>query len=117
MKREDAGMPKLWLMHRALMLRREHPEWFGAEAAYEPLPASGAKAAHVMAYLRGGARGDVRSAMAIKLGGSWASTTVDAPEGRWTNVLTGDEIGGRHGCASRRCCATFRWRFWYRNAE
>jgi (1->4)-alpha-D-glucan 1-alpha-D-glucosylmutase len=34
--RADEGAPKLWLISRVLGLRREHPEWFGAEAAYAP---------------------------------------------------------------------------------
>jgi (1->4)-alpha-D-glucan 1-alpha-D-glucosylmutase len=94
MKREDTGMPKLWLVHRALMLRRQHPEWFGAEADYEPLPLSGAKAAHAVAYLRAGRVATIVPRWPIKRGSSWAGTTVTLPERRWTNVLTGDEAGG-----------------------
>ena len=44
MERMDEGMPKLLVVHRALELRNEHPEWFGAEAAYVPVNISGAQA-------------------------------------------------------------------------
>jgi (1->4)-alpha-D-glucan 1-alpha-D-glucosylmutase len=94
MKREDAGMPKLWVVHKALTLRREHPEWFGADATYGPLPVGGAKAAHAVAYVRAGRVATVVPRWPIKLGDSWAGTTIGLPHGRWTNVLTGDEIGG-----------------------
>ncbi len=47
-------MPKLWVTHQALCLRREKPEWFGAGAAYTPLDVEGAKKEHLVAYLRGG---------------------------------------------------------------
>jgi (1->4)-alpha-D-glucan 1-alpha-D-glucosylmutase len=40
MKRAESGLPKLWIVHSALVLRATHPEWFGAEAAYAPLLAS-----------------------------------------------------------------------------
>ena len=37
MKRMDSGMPKLWVLYKALHLRREKPEWFGSEARIRPL--------------------------------------------------------------------------------
>ena len=43
MERAEEGLPKLWMVHQALQLRREHPEWFGAEAAYVPVTAEGAQ--------------------------------------------------------------------------
>ena len=30
LKRMDDGLPKLWVIFKALHLRREHPDWFGA---------------------------------------------------------------------------------------
>jgi (1->4)-alpha-D-glucan 1-alpha-D-glucosylmutase len=30
----------------------------------------------------------------MKLGDTWAGTTLDLPKGRWTNLLTGEEFGG-----------------------
>ncbi len=49
----DAGLPKLWLIARALDLRRRRPEALGAGASYDPLPAAGGRAAHVFAFLSG----------------------------------------------------------------
>ena len=53
MNRMDSGMPKLWVLYKALHLRREKPEWFGREAAYTPLAVEGPKQAHLIAYSRG----------------------------------------------------------------
>src|SRR5205807_9631089 len=33
----ESGLPKLWLLHRALRVRRDRPSAFAAEGAYEPL--------------------------------------------------------------------------------
>src|SRR5262249_50361891 len=53
--RMDDGLPKLWLIHQGLQLRRRSPEVFGPDVAYEPLLAAGPRAGHVVAFLRGGA--------------------------------------------------------------
>jgi (1->4)-alpha-D-glucan 1-alpha-D-glucosylmutase len=92
----DSGMPKMWVTHTALSLRREHPEWFGAEADYVPLLAEGHKREHVVSYLRGNHVATVVPRWTLKLGDSWASTTLELPQGRWKNLLTGDGMpGGR----------------------
>ena len=51
--RTDEGLPKLWLVHRALRLRRARPEVFDGRGAYRPIVARGARADHVVAYGRG----------------------------------------------------------------
>lgn len=94
MRREDAGMPKLWVTHKALMLRREHPEWFGADAEYVPLRSQGTKAEHVVAFLRAGHVVTLAPRWTITLRDSWAGTTLELPQGRWRNILTGDAIPG-----------------------
>ena len=94
MRRADSGLPKLWVAHRALTLRREHPEWFGADGAYEPLPASGAKAANAVGFVRAGRVAVVVPRWSIRRGESWAGTTIDIPGGLWRNLLTGDSIEG-----------------------
>src|SRR5258708_32682910 len=53
MKRFDEGMPKLWLIRQALALRKQHPEWLGAQAGIEPLEVRGARSDHVIAFIRG----------------------------------------------------------------
>ncbi|HEY2860206.1 MAG TPA: malto-oligosyltrehalose synthase [Terracidiphilus sp.] len=94
MRLEDTGVPKLWITHKALTLRRDHPEWFGADAAYEPLGAIGMKAAHAVAWIRAGRVATVAPRWPVKLGDSWAGTTLTLPEGRWKNELTSETISG-----------------------
>jgi (1->4)-alpha-D-glucan 1-alpha-D-glucosylmutase len=96
LKRMDCGLPKLWVISKALELRREHPEWFGRDAAYTPLAAAGPKKEHAIAYLRGNRVATLISRWNMKLGGNWSATTVELPSGRWQNVLTGEDVqGGR----------------------
>src|SRR5260370_20403374 len=70
MKRAESGLPKLWVVHSALVLRAMHPEWFGAETAYAPLLASGGKAEHLVGYLRGAHVATLVPRWPMKLGDS-----------------------------------------------
>jgi (1->4)-alpha-D-glucan 1-alpha-D-glucosylmutase len=92
MKRASTGMPKLWVAHKALTLRREHPEWFGPDAAYEPLIAQGAKVAHCIAFMRGQHAIAIAPRWVLRLGDSWAGSSIQIPAGTWRNILTGDRI-------------------------
>lgn len=94
MARAEEGLPKMWVVHHALRLRRERPEWFGAEAAYTPLGAEGPKSDHVIAYMRGDSLAVVVPRLTVKLGGSWRETSIVLPRGRWLNVLTNVELDG-----------------------
>ena len=94
MMRTDEGLPKMWTIHKALELRRERPDWFGAEAEYTPLEVDGAKHDHVIAYLRGEDVVTVVPRLTVKLDGSWKDTIVVLPKGRWRNRLTGGRCGG-----------------------
>lgn len=95
-KRAPSGMPKLWVAHRALTLRRDHPEWFGPDAEYTAILATGAKAAHLVGFLRAGCVATLVPRWTIRRGDSWAGTTVELPRGPWRNLLTGDaHSGGR----------------------
>src|SRR5260370_34739483 len=99
MERAEEGLPKMWTIHQALQLRRERPEWFGAEACYRPLPVEGAKSDHVIAYLRGDAVATVVPRLTMKLGGAWRRTMVTLPDGRWRDRLTNRTFdGGECGC-------------------
>jgi (1->4)-alpha-D-glucan 1-alpha-D-glucosylmutase len=89
-----SGLPKLWLTHRVLCLRRDHPEWFGADAAYTPLVAEGLKSDHLVGYLRADRVAVFVPRWSRKLGGKWAATTVELPQGQWRNVLTGETLSG-----------------------
>lgn len=93
-ERSDEGLPKMWTITRALRLRKEHPEWFGPDAAYEPLEVSGRRSAHVIAYARGQQVVTVVPRLTLLLNGQWHDTSVALPNGTWTNRLTGAEISG-----------------------
>jgi (1->4)-alpha-D-glucan 1-alpha-D-glucosylmutase len=87
--RSDCGLPKLLLTQRALHLRRRRQECLCAGASYEPLPAAGGKAAHAVAYVRGGDIVAVAPRLVLGLGGDWAGTTITLPDGRFDDVLDG----------------------------
>jgi (1->4)-alpha-D-glucan 1-alpha-D-glucosylmutase len=90
----DDGLPKLWLIQRALHLRRERPRAFGPEGGYHPLEVSSRRAEHVVAFVRGGEVATVVPRLLLRLEGDWHDTAVALPEGRWRNVLTGETLDG-----------------------
>ena len=92
--RMDEGVPKLWVIRQALQLRRRRSALFGADGSYRPLTAKGTKAEHVVAYLRGDAVAAVTPRLIMGLQGDWEDTVLGLPEGRWVNVLTGDDVKG-----------------------
>jgi (1->4)-alpha-D-glucan 1-alpha-D-glucosylmutase len=94
MKRMDSGLPKLWLLHQALHLRREQPHWFDERSSYAPLPAEGSKGANVIAFLRADSVAAIAPRCNIRLGGGFGSTIVELPAGRWRNQLTGEAVSG-----------------------
>ncbi len=87
----EEGGPKLWLIHRLLLHRRQGP---AADAAltYEPLAVAGAKARHAVAFAHAGQAVVVPRLVATL--GDWGGTSVALPEARWTNVLTGETVRG-----------------------
>ena len=91
--RADEGLPKLMVVREALHLRRRRPDVF-AGGSYTPLDASGAKAAHVVAFLRGDRVATVVPRLVLGLGGDWGGTAVTLPPGRWHNLLSGAEVDG-----------------------
>ena len=83
---------KVWLTARLLGHRRARPELYDT-ATYEPLPVSGDKADHLVAFTRG------RLVVLVgrhlwKLGGDWGATTVELPAGRWQPVVGGGSPRG-----------------------
>jgi len=92
--RADEGLPKLWVIRQALQVRRAHPRWLGAEAAYRPLPLTGSKAAHGVALVRGEGVAVLVPRLVHVLGGDWGDAALQLPAGRWRNVLTADTIDG-----------------------
>jgi (1->4)-alpha-D-glucan 1-alpha-D-glucosylmutase len=94
MRRAAEGLPKLWTIHQALCLRRERPESFGADADYTALKVEGAKSEHAIAYLRGHTVTTIVPRLVASLGGDWQQTSIELPQGRWTNRLTGTQVNG-----------------------
>ena len=94
LKRMDEGLPKLWVIFTALHLRREHPDWFGKKSAYLPMATDGPRRDHLVAYLRGDHVAVVVPRWNARLGGNFASTTVELPEGNWHHLLTGETFEG-----------------------
>jgi (1->4)-alpha-D-glucan 1-alpha-D-glucosylmutase len=98
--RMDEGGPKLWLIHRVLAHRAHAPQAFAPGSGYEPLPVSGAKADHVVAFTRSGGLAVVVPRLVARLGGgpwgqgAWGDTAVTLPAGRWRDVLTGEAVAG-----------------------
>ena len=76
----DPETAKLWLNLRLLTLRARRPEPFAGD--YEPLDAG----AGTCAFVRGG---DVLVAVAVRPGAP--EGTLEAPPGRWRDVLRGEE--------------------------
>ncbi|MEJ2717797.1 MAG: malto-oligosyltrehalose synthase [Deltaproteobacteria bacterium] len=93
MARMDEGVPKLWLIHRALGLRRLHPEIF-TSGDYQPLLAYGEKAEHVIAFSRSERVVTVAPRLILTLAGDWGNTRLELVHGSWRNVLTGDRLEG-----------------------
>ncbi len=94
---EPAQEDKLRLTRAALRLRRAHPRWFGDEASYEPLHASGPAAGHCLAFVRSGAVATVVTRLSLRLAesGGWVDTELRLPDGRWRDVLSGRSVAGR----------------------
>jgi len=96
-QRREEGLPKLWLIQKTLQFRRREAGWFGAGGGYEPLHARGAKAAHAVAFARGGRVVTIVPRLVIRLANDWADTTLRLPEGEWLNEFTGGQVaGGEH---------------------
>ncbi len=85
----DDGLPKLWLIHRALALRPRNPGPFAG--AYRPIGVEGADADAILAYRRGD---DVITVVNLRALRSALSATIDLPEGGWRD-LDGGEWRGR----------------------
>jgi (1->4)-alpha-D-glucan 1-alpha-D-glucosylmutase len=93
LERREDGLPKLWVVHKALKLRKEEPEWFSTVAEYVPLMADGSQRDRVIAYRRGAEVLTVAPRWSHEAE-AWGETAIDVPEGRWTNRLTGAEVAG-----------------------
>jgi (1->4)-alpha-D-glucan 1-alpha-D-glucosylmutase len=95
-ERMDEGAPKLWVLERALSVRRDRPGAFGGSSTYRPLTATGERADHLVGYVRGEEVAVLvpRLVLQLGLGGGWGDTSVDLGPGEWLDVMTGDRIRG-----------------------
>jgi (1->4)-alpha-D-glucan 1-alpha-D-glucosylmutase len=86
---------KTLVVSRALRLRRDRPDWFGARAHHTPIFPTGPAAEHAVAFLRG----DRVAVLATRLpaglerGGGWRGTALALPAGAWRCVLSGRTHG------------------------
>ncbi|HEU5333003.1 MAG TPA: malto-oligosyltrehalose synthase [Actinocrinis sp.] len=82
---------KTLVVSRALRLRREEPDCFGAGAGQSPLFAAGPAAEHVVAFLRGERVAVVAARLpaGLERSGGWRSTVLPLPPGVWRCRLTG----------------------------
>ncbi|HEY7306556.1 MAG TPA: malto-oligosyltrehalose synthase [Bryobacteraceae bacterium] len=93
-ERIEEGLPKLWTIYHALRTRRRYPAAFGDRGAYTPLHATGEKAAHLVAYLRGKSVAVLAPRLVWRLGGNWSDTQIEIPSGTWRNVLSNRKASG-----------------------
>ncbi len=105
MGRMDEGLPKLWIIHRALTFRKQHPDFFhGAE--YEPLHIHGEMALHGLAFARNSAVVAFVPRLVVTLNREWGDTWIDLPAGTWRNVFTDDHL---EGGKTQICCLLERF--------
>lgn len=77
----SAGLPKLWVVRQALHARRR----LGELGDYRPVPCGEGH----LAFCRGG-----RLVTLVPLCGAAADADVELPDGRWTNLMTGEVVEG-----------------------
>ena len=85
----DLDDEKLLVTSRALRLRREHPEWFGAGSTYQVLSRD---SEHLVAFSR--AERVVVAVQRLAASGTDGSARLDLPPGRWRDLLGGASLDG-----------------------
>lgn len=88
-----SGATKLFVLHRALTLRRDRPELF---EGYRALAAEGPAAEHALAYARSEDLVVVgtRLPVGLEASGGWRDTTLTLDDGEWSDVITGSSFDG-----------------------
>jgi (1->4)-alpha-D-glucan 1-alpha-D-glucosylmutase len=94
LRRGDEGLPKLWTVYHALRTRREHPAAFNEDGEYTPVFARGAKARHLVAYLRGTDVLVMVPRLVLQLGSDWGDTSIELPVAKWRNQFSGELFSG-----------------------
>jgi (1->4)-alpha-D-glucan 1-alpha-D-glucosylmutase len=86
-----SGLAKIWLISRVLGLRARRPEMFDDGASYTALVATGARAAQVVAFRRGGDALIVAPRLVSHIGwpaADWGDTSIEVPDGSWRDELS-----------------------------
>ncbi|HZZ96432.1 MAG TPA: malto-oligosyltrehalose synthase [Jatrophihabitantaceae bacterium] len=85
------GAAKLWVVSRALRLRRDYPDLF---TSYTPMLAQGTSAEHAIAFDRGGAiTVATRLPVGLERAGGWGDTTLDVG-GPVSDLISGRRWSG-----------------------
>lgn len=92
--RMEEGLPKMWLIYKALQVRRDYADAFSADSIYEPAFSSGVHANHVIAYIRNQTVAVVATRFNLSRPKGWLDTALTLPEGQWLNVFTGVQYRG-----------------------
>jgi (1->4)-alpha-D-glucan 1-alpha-D-glucosylmutase len=112
----SSGVVKLFILERALAVRREAPALF-TTGGYHPLTASGAQAGHVLTFLRSDEAQAAITIVPIRPRGllgestlplipqdAWGDTRIALPKEwagrRWRNALTGETVRAEDGSIS-----------------
>jgi (1->4)-alpha-D-glucan 1-alpha-D-glucosylmutase len=94
LNRHAEGLPKLFVLQRALSVRRRFPQAFGPFGDYRPLAAKGSRAGHLVAFMRGRQAVTLAPRLVIGLSGDWKDTAVELPAGTWQNVFSAERLQG-----------------------
>jgi len=94
LRRSDEGLPKLWTIYHALRTRRTRASAFGDQAPYQPITAQGARADHLVAYVRGDEAVVMVPRLVLGLHGDWRDTSLQIPCGTWRNQFSGAVYNG-----------------------
>jgi (1->4)-alpha-D-glucan 1-alpha-D-glucosylmutase len=90
----DSGLPKLWMIHRVLTLRRRRAGDFVAQSQYHPLVAQGAHLGNLLAFRRGENLIAVVPRFSMTVAGDWSDTQLRLPRGVWKNWFSGAQAQG-----------------------
>ena len=85
---DDDGAAKMFVIQRALAVRAQLPDAFGAATTYEPLAATGNHPDRVVAYVRGDQVIAAAPRLTFELP-DMNDTTLSLPPGTWTDRFSG----------------------------
>jgi len=91
---DDDGLPKLLVVHRLLLLRRERPDLFADDLPVRALAVTGPEDAGVLAYRRGDALAVIVPHLALRAATERAGATVTIPPGDWRHLFTDATVDG-----------------------